>query len=390
MLAGRHPYNGNSAQEAHRAGLEPARIAETSRTAMARARQCARRPSRRPHAERRAVPRRVRRVAGGEAAGRGRRQAASRSRARCGPRQRAQLAGEHPRSPRASSPRARCRPSPRAVEGFPHAVPPVRADRPRRRGLVLPRSARRFGTDLMATVETEMDRIRAADESPAAPAADAPLTQAPAVTTTRPRPWLRTTRGRTVVTEPSASAGAAPEAAPAAVPTDAAPPPPCRSRRDRYRRARRRAAAYAAGIGGARPRAAASRQYRRSPPPCPPTRHPLRQRPRASRQARRDSLSSSQALSVREGDVAARIVIRRSGDSVGHRRGSPGQPPTARPLPTASMPTSARASSASSQARRAARSTCRSRTTQCPSRRGASACCSKAARAVRVDIVDDD
>jgi hypothetical protein len=30
MLAGRHPYNGNTAQEAHRAGLEPARIADMS------------------------------------------------------------------------------------------------------------------------------------------------------------------------------------------------------------------------------------------------------------------------------------------------------------------------------------------------------------------------
>ena len=174
-----------------------------------------------------------------------------------------------------------------------------------------------FGTELMATVETEMDRIRAADESPAAPSADAPLTQAPAVIDDTPATVVADDAGRTVVTEPSALKAAAPEAAPAAAPADAAPtatvPQPKRQ-----------------VPAGPAPVPQPKRQVSGEPAPVPqPTRQgpasapvPADSAPVTAAPARVETgpvrfAFERQALSVREGDVAARIVIRRSGDSSG-------------------------------------------------------------------------
>ena len=167
MLAGRHPYNGNTAQEAYRAGLEPARIdnlPDRQWRAIANAlavHRDDRTPSVALFLDEFGVSQveKLRTVvaATGEVREPGVAQAA------------AQLAGEAPAI------------SPRVV-----ATRTMHAERARSSGLrtlflllaLIALGAAgwyyrdplvAFGTELMATVETEMDRIRAADESPAAP-----------------------------------------------------------------------------------------------------------------------------------------------------------------------------------------------------------------------------
>ena len=243
----------------------------------------------------------------------------------------------------------------RARRCFPHAVSPVRAHWPRRRGLVLqePLTQLRYRSHGDRRYRDRPHPRRG--PSAVAPAADAPLTQAPAVTDDTPATVIADDRGRTVVTEAPLSAGTAPQATvppPTEVPLAGSGPSACTG-------------------CAVLPRAGPGTRS-----PVDPA--PIATAPSGSAAGPARFAFQQQAMSVREGDVAARIVIRRSGDLSRTAR-SPGGRLTARPLPTAILPTSVRASSASSQARRAARSSCRSRTTPCRSRRGTSASCSTAA-----------
>jgi hypothetical protein len=121
----------------------------------------------------------------------------------------------------------------------------------------------------MATVETEMARIRAADAPAAARVADAPVTQAPAVTDDTPATVIADGTGRTAVTAAPERAAPPPDA-----PLAEASPAPVESAP---------VAAVATDIPGDLARFSFERE----------------------------------SLSVREGDVAARVVIRRSGNPSG-------------------------------------------------------------------------
>ena len=234
MLAGRHPYNGNTAQEAYRAGLEPARIdslPDRQWRALANA-LAVHRDDRTPSValfldEFGVSPAEQLRTvvaATGEVREPGVAQAA------------AQLAGAAP----AVAPRV-------------HAIRTAPAEPARSSGLrtlfllfaLIALGAAAwyyrdplvaFGTELLATVETEIARIRAADQRPAVPAADAPLTQAPAVTDDTPATVVADGTGRTVVTEAPASGRHRPRRRRPA-PTDCAvrslPPPAQQCRRAR-------------------------------------------------------------------------------------------------------------------------------------------------------------
>jgi len=282
MLAGRHPYNGNTAQEAHRAGLEPARI-EGMNDRQWRALEHAlavQRDDRTPNVAQFLVEfgvspaEKLRDVV---------------------------AAANEPQRTDSAFPPARLSAgapeiSPRVVAT--RAMPGKQARGSTFRTLFLlfaligigaaawyyQEPLRTFGADLMATVETEMDRIRAADERPAKPAVDEPLSQAAAVTDDTPATVVADGTGQTVVTQaPELAPTPAPmestlvEAAPVeAVPVAAAPVV---------------AAPVVAAPVAATPAVAAPG----------PTRFAFQQ----------------PVLSVREGDVAARIVIRRSGDQSG-------------------------------------------------------------------------
>ena len=116
MLAGRHPFNGNSAQEAYRCGHGSRADRWHRRARMARARRRTHRASRRPHAEHLAVPRRVRRRQQPEAEIRGRdgqraRHLPTTCRGRPTPRP-----SRHRHSRARSSPSGRCAAGPSAAE----------------------------------------------------------------------------------------------------------------------------------------------------------------------------------------------------------------------------------------------------------------------------------
>jgi hypothetical protein len=284
MLAGRHPYNGNTAQEAHRAGLDPARIEGTSDRQW-RALEHAlavQRDDRTPNVAQFLVEfgvspaEKLRDVV---------------------------AAGNEPQRTAPAFPPARLpaeapeiAPRVAAVRAMP--AQPARGSAFRTLFLLFAligigaaawyyqEPLRAFGTDLIATVETEISRIRAADERPAAPAADEPLSQAAAVTDDTPATVVADDAGRTVVM-PSPDLAAAdtvlvpevPVTPPADVPAAAAPAP----------------------VASA-PAAAEATPQVEAPAATPgPTRFAFQQ----------------PVLSVREGDVAARIVIRRSGDLSG-------------------------------------------------------------------------
>lgn len=288
MLAGRHPYNGNTAQEAYRAGLEPARIADLADRQW-RALEHAlavHRDDRTPNvaqflAEFGVSPAEKLRTVVAAAAD--------------------PPVAELPRTPR-PAPAAVPEAAPRLVAARAAPALPARGGAFRTLFLLLALIAigaaawyyqeplRAFGTDLIATVETEMERIRAAEGQPAATAANEPLPQSPAVTDDTPATVVADGAGQTAVTAPPDAAPSEPAVAPeadAAPEAEAAPqpepvvpapalPPPVEAAPD--------AAATAA------------------PTATPgPTRFAFQQ----------------PALSVREGDVAARVVIRRSGDLSG-------------------------------------------------------------------------
>lgn len=271
MLAGRHPYNGNTAQEAHRAGLEPARIEGISdRQWRALERGLAvQRDDRTPNVAQFLVE------FGVSPADKLRDVVA---------------AGNEPHrsAPAFPPPRLPAEASeipPRVVAT--RAMPARRARGGSLRTLFLlfaligigaaawyyREPLQSFGTDLMATVESEMARIRAADEKPVARTADAPLAQAPAVTDDTPATVVADGAGQTAVT-------LAPVAPPADIPAAATAPAPVES------------PPVAAEVTPPTTAQAA--------PPGPP-RFAFQQ----------------PVLSVRESDVAARIVIRRSGDLSG-------------------------------------------------------------------------
>jgi hypothetical protein len=282
MLAGRHPYNGNTAREAHRAGLEPARLEDLSDRQWRALEHglAVQRDDRTPNVAQFLVEfgvspaEKLRDVV---------------------------AAGNEPHRPAPTFPPAR-RPA-EAPEIPPRVVAarPMSAGRPRGSGFrtlallfaligigaaawYYQEPLRTFGADLMTTVETEMARIRAADERPAAPTADEPLQQAPAVTDDAPATVVADGSGQTVVMQAPelppvdpAPTPQAPVAPPADLPAAAAPDP-----------------AIAAPVDTAPPAAAPAAA------PGPPRFAFLQP-----------------VLGVREGDVAARIVIRRSGDLSG-------------------------------------------------------------------------
>jgi hypothetical protein len=287
MLAGRHPYNGNTAQEAYRAGLEPARIdslPDRQWRALASA-LAVHRDDRTPSVAlfldefgvSPAEQLRTMVAATNEARDPGVAQAA------------AQLAG-----PAAAV-------APRVVATRSKPAESARSSGLRTLFLLFALIALgaaawyyrdplvAFGTELMAAVGTEMDRIRATEERPAAAAAEASLTQAPAVLDDTPATVVADGTGRTVVTE-AAPPGIPAPAAPAQTPRDLAP---------------------AAAEPAPAPQASADVA------PVPADSAPVEAAPAAAPAGRVRFAFEREALSVREGDVAARIVIRRSGDSSG-------------------------------------------------------------------------
>ena len=318
MLTGRHPYNGNTAQEAYRAGLEAARIdsmPDWQWRALADA-LAVHRDDRTPSIAQFltefgvSTEERLRTVVAGT-------EEAPPPQDRVGAR------------PALERPAAR----PVVEEPMPPPVVAVRTARARHapsgglRTLILllaligigaaawyyRDSLVVFGTELMATVDSEMDRIRATDEARVpAPAPEAPLTRAPAVTDDAPATVVADGSGRTTVTpapEPEVPAPAASEAPPVA--SETAPAPEARSET---------APAPAAGEGPVE-----DTTVEMSPPERPAPAPAPAQRESAPAPAVETGVAAGPArfsferesLAVREGDVAARIAIRRSGDPSG-------------------------------------------------------------------------
>jgi serine/threonine protein kinase len=322
MLAGRHPYNGNTAQEAHRAGLEAAPIEGMA------ARQW------RALSDALAVHRddRTPNVA----------QFLDEFGVTGMPKLRAVVAaGNEPRPfPSASeapaayapAPPPAYAPAPASAPGYP---PRVVAERAR------PRKPHRsafgtlfvllaligvgaavwyyqeplggFATDLMERVDTEMARSQAADDRASqSTTADVPLTKAPVVTDDTPA----------TVLAPGANEPAAPETAQAQA---TAPAPeaqaPAAASVDRASAADSADRAPAERAATARPQQSAPADPVPEPaaptPVAPPQAAPAAP-PQAAPAAGPTRFSFQQsAVTVRESDVAARIMIRRSGDLSG-------------------------------------------------------------------------
>jgi len=148
-----------------------------------------------------------------------------------------------------------------------------------------------FGTDLMATVDAEMDRIRASDDRAAPAATDAPLVRAPVVTDEAPATVVADGAGQAAVAAPPALEPPV-VAAPDAQAADSGPAP--QSPGSAPEAADTAAAAVA-------PAAVAAQ----APAPAIAAPGPARFE------------FAQPTLAAREGDVAARIVIRRSGDLSG-------------------------------------------------------------------------
>jgi len=277
MLAGRHPYNGNTAQEAHRAGLEPARIEGVSDRQW-RALEHAlavQRDDRTPNVGQFLIEfgvspaEKLRDVV-----------AAGNEPQRIEPTR----APPHAIEPAQPLVAARARPS-QSARGSAFrtlfllfALIGIGAA-----AWYYQEPLQTFGADLMTTVETEMARIRAADERPTVPTVDESLPQAPAVTDDTPATVVADGSGQTVVTQASTTPpadvpAAGPELQPE--PTPVAPAP------------------------------VASAPVDATPPATMPA------APTATPGPTRFAFQQP-VLGVREGDVAARIVIRRSGDLSG-------------------------------------------------------------------------
>ncbi len=301
MLAGRHPYNGNTAQEAYRAGLEPARI-ETMSDRQWRALADAlavhrddRTPSIAQFLDEFGVS----------------------------PEEKLRAVVSAPDEPRqaAAPPVAMRRPveeesAPRVI-----AVRSVQARHVRSGGLrtlflllaLIGLGAAAwyyrdtlavFGTDLAATVEAEMGRLRTEDEPPvAAPVAEAPLTQAPVVTDEAPASVVEDGAGRTTVTAAPESVAPAPEAS--------RPAPAVAKKSPAV--AKELPAVEEESPARSEPLPAPEKPAAETAPP-PAATVPVA--PVATGVAAGPARFAFErdSLAVREGDVAARIVIRRSGD----------------------------------------------------------------------------
>jgi hypothetical protein len=332
MLSGRHPYNGNTAQEAYRSGLEPERLDNVNDRqwrALAAA-LAVHRDDRTPNVQQfldefgvGAAPRLKSVVTSGPAASAGA-PASGRS-----------APGYAVPPPSYEAPE----PTPAPERKYAHAQP-VYAERPareapERRGIAgklfalllviglgvaawyYQEPLRGFTSDLMGEVESRMAAERAAtDRTTEVRGADQPLASAPAVTDADPatvlapgaapvEPDARTPAVRepaaspedelaraTVEPEPSPPAPA--RAQPAPTPLPAAPDPDVAEQE-----------APAPATGAVAPPASAA-EIRAEPPAAPPmAAGPVR------------FVFQQDVVTVREGDVAARITIRRSGDLSG-------------------------------------------------------------------------
>jgi hypothetical protein len=161
-----------------------------------------------------------------------------------------------------------------------------------------------FGTDLMATVQTEMDRTRAADAPAATPAASPPLTQAPVVTDDAPATVVADGTGRTEVTRAPEPAAPAPEApAPAASAPEPAPSPA--------------EATTDSPPADVEPLPTTPEPVAKAKSPAPAESAPVAASAASPAPGPARFAFERDALSVREGDVAARIAIRRSGNLSG-------------------------------------------------------------------------
>jgi hypothetical protein len=306
MLTGRHPYNGNTAQEAYRAGLEaapiegmPARQWRALSNALAVHRDD-RTPNVAQFLEEFGVTG-IQKLRAVVAAGNEPRRA---------------HAAPEPAPVQASAPAYAPVPAYAPAPSYP---PRVLAERtlpsvPQRRGAVgtlavliaviglgaaawyYQEPLRGFATDLMATVETEMARSRAADDRAAgATGASEPLAEAPAVTDDPPATVLA--QGATA---PEVKESAPPEAA-GAVASGAATPSP-------------ETTANEAAVATTAPAAPQPAPAPFEPAKVEPT---LAVAPPAAAAGPTRFAFQQHVVAVREGDVAARILIRRSGDLSG-------------------------------------------------------------------------
>jgi Protein kinase domain/Calx-beta domain len=298
MLAGRHPFNGNSAQEAYRAGMEAERIdglGEREWRALAGA-LTVHRDDRTP-----SVSQFLDEFGVGSSQ-----------------KLKSVVATGNAPAPAYEMPR----PAYTAAEPPPALPRPVVAKRamrgrPERRGIFgtlavlllllglgvaiwyYQEPLRAFSTDLMSEVETRIDAERAPAAKAPAPASggtEAPLESAPAVTDQEPAMVLAP--GANVPADANARASAGDEPAPAppqepvATQAQPAPPPPA-------------VVEPSPGVAEQAPAAVAPAP---APPPAPSA--PVATGP--TRFAFQQSL-----VTVREGDVAARVTIRRSGNLAG-------------------------------------------------------------------------
>jgi hypothetical protein len=312
MLTGRHPYNGNTAQEAYRAGLEPDRIEDlTDRQWRALSNALA------VHRDDR-TPNVAQFLDEFGAAG------ITKLRAVVN-------AGSEPRqAPMIPAPAAAVpQPAPQPRSGY---ASPVFAERAapverERRGIAgklfllllvigagiaawyYQEPLRQFSTDLMAEVETRINQETATSSSTAAGGStEAPLAQAPAVTEDAPVTVLApgaklpdATPAETEVSQPEDTAAGtrapADAAPPVKAPTPARTPAPAMT-----------------------PPAMADSRSAAAPAPAKPApviAQPAAEAPPAASTGETTFSFQVPATSVREGDVAARIVILRSGDLSG-------------------------------------------------------------------------
>jgi len=295
MHAGRHPYNGNTAQEAYRSGLVPARIdgmPERQWRALEGAlalHRDDRTPSVAQFLDEFGVSpaEKLRTVVA----------ATSESREPALAQAAAQLEGEPaPPVPRVVATRAALA-EPRRSSGLRTLFMLFALIALGAAAWYYREPLTVFGTELMATVESEMERIRAADAPETATAAtDAPLTQAPTVTDDAPATVVADGAGGTVVTAAPQPEQTPPEASATTegLPAKPAPQPAAQAPEAEAAPEPVAAAPVAAKPVEAEPVAA-------SPVPAGPARFSFER----------------ESLAVREGDVAARIVIRRSGNASG-------------------------------------------------------------------------
>jgi hypothetical protein len=317
MLSGRHPYNGNTAQEAYRAGLEPEQIDDVSdRQWRALANALA------VHRDDR-TPSVAQFLDEFGAAGIAKLRAVVNA-SNAEPRQAPVIPAAAP-APAPLPPRQPARP---ATDFSPVVAERTIPDEPERRGiagklflLLLVIGAgvaawyyqaplQQFATDLIGEVRTRMaQETTAAPSTPASGSTEAPLAQAPAVVDDAPATLL--------------APGATPPQAPAAKPVAAKP--------DEAVTSVGQPAEGGTPSVGTVVTAPARGQAPVVPAPAPaPREQEERARPAVPVEAPPEATASSAApgptsfafqlpaVTVREGDVAARIVIQRSGDLSGN------------------------------------------------------------------------